>query len=63
VHDSIVVDIKSGEVEDVGKALQWAMNGVDEELQQRFGYQTVLPLDTEYSVGSNWMNMEEISVD
>lgn len=63
VHDSIVVDIKSGEVEDVGKALQWAMSGVDEELQQRFGYQAVLPLDTEYSVGSNWMNMEEISVD
>jgi hypothetical protein len=39
------------------------MSGVDEELRDRFGYQTVLPLDTEYSVGSNWMNIEEISVD
>ena len=63
VHDSIVVDIHPTEIQDVGKALQWAMSGVDEELRDRFGYQTVLPLDTEYSVGSNWMNIEEISVD
>lgn len=63
VHDSIVVDIHPTEIQDVGRALQWAMSGVDEELQHRFGYQAVLPLDTEYAVGSNWMNIEEISVD
>jgi hypothetical protein len=39
------------------------MSGVDEELQQRFNYQAVLPLDTEYSVGENWMEIDELSVD
>jgi hypothetical protein len=38
------------------------MSGVDEELKDRFNYQSVLPLDIEYSVGSNWMNLEELSV-
>ena len=63
VHDSIVVDIHPDEIQDVGRALQWAMSGVDEELQQRFNYQAVLPLDTEYSVGENWMEIHELSVD
>ena len=62
VHDSIVVDIHPDEVQDVGRALQWAMSGVDEELQVRFNYQAVLPLDTEYSVGKNWMDISELSV-
>ena len=62
VHDSIVVDIHPDEVDAVGIALEWAMSGVDEELKDRFNYQSVLPLDIEYSVGSNWMNLEELSV-
>jgi DNA polymerase-1 len=62
VHDSIVVDIHPDEIDAVGVALQWAMSGVDEELKDRFDYQTVLPLDIEYSVGNNWMEMEELSV-
>jgi DNA polymerase-1 len=62
VHDSIVVDIHPDEVDAVGIALEWSMSGVDEELKDRFNYQAVLPLDIEYSVGSNWMNLEELSV-
>lgn len=62
VHDSIVVDIHPDEIDAVGVALQWAMSGVDEELKDRFDYQAVLPLDIEYSVGNNWMEMEELSV-
>lgn len=62
VHDSIVADVHPDEVDAVGQAFKWAMKGVDEELLQRFGYQTVLPLDIEYSVGENWMNLAELSV-
>lgn len=62
VHDSIVVDVHPDEVQDVGQALKWAMKGVDQELKERFDYETVLPLDIEYSVGPNWMELRELSV-
>jgi DNA polymerase I-like protein with 3'-5' exonuclease and polymerase domains len=63
VHDSIVVDIYPGELNAVNDALTWAMTGVTDEMKDRFNYEAVLPLDIEGSVGPNWMEQTELSVD
>ena len=63
VHDSIVVDCHPDEVEQVKKALQWAMVGVSAEVKKRFGYDMVLPLNIEISAGSNWMEQTELVLD
>ena len=63
VHDSIVVDIHPDELDAVNQALKWAMTGVTDEMKDRFNYEAVLPLDIEGSVGTNWMDQHELSVD
>ena len=63
VHDSIVVDCAPGERTKVAEILTWAMTKVGEELQERFGYSPVLPLDIEIEGGKNWMEKAPISVD
>ncbi len=63
VHDSIVVDVFPGEKEKVVKALKWAMSDVSEELETRFNYKPVLPLDIEMEAGANWMDKAVVSVD
>jgi DNA polymerase I-like protein with 3'-5' exonuclease and polymerase domains len=63
VHDSIVVDVAPFEQPAVYEALRWAMQDVGEELQERFGYTPVLPLDTEAELGENWMETTTVSVD
>lgn len=63
VHDSIVVDVYPGEQDTVVKILRWAMSDVGEELQERFNYTPVLPLDIEAEAGKNWMETTPISVD
>ena len=63
VHDSIVVDIHPDELDKVNGALKWAMTGVTDELEGRFGYRCVLPLDIEGSYGPNWMEQTELGVD
>jgi DNA polymerase I-like protein with 3'-5' exonuclease and polymerase domains len=63
VHDSIVVDVYPGERDTVVKILRWAMADVGEELQERFNYTPVLPLDIEAEAGKNWMETTVISVD
>lgn len=59
VHDSLVVDIFPGELEEVKSSLLWALSGVQEEIKERFNYDFVLPLDVEMEIGKNWMEMEE----
>jgi hypothetical protein len=39
------------------------MTGVTDEMKDRFNYEAVLPLDIEGSVGPNWMDQTELSVD
>ena len=56
VHDSIVVDIYPGEVDEVKDILVYAMEGVAEELKRRYSYNMVLPLAIEIKSGSNWLN-------
>jgi DNA polymerase I-like protein with 3'-5' exonuclease and polymerase domains len=61
VHDSIVVDLHPAEKDIVVRALVWAMRDVAKELQMRFSYETVLPLDIEIESGPNWMVSEVIN--
>ena len=63
VHDSICVDGYPGEEEQVIKILFDAMQGVDDEAYNRWGYKFVLPLDVEISSGPNWLYQTELSVD
>jgi DNA polymerase I-like protein with 3'-5' exonuclease and polymerase domains len=56
VHDSIVVDIYPGEVDEVKDILVYAMEGVADELKKRYSYDMVLPLAIEIKSGSNWLN-------
>ena len=60
VHDSIVVDLLSEEKDKVVAGLQWAMEGVKDDLQRRFNYTPSLPLDIEIVAGKNWMEMQEL---
>lgn len=60
VHDSIVVDVHPDEVMAVRDILKWAMTGVAEEVESRFGYRMALPLNIEINVGSNWLEMADL---
>lgn len=60
VHDSIVVDVYPGEVEQVKSALIWAMTGVSEEIKERWNYEMALPMRMEMAIGPNWGELEEI---
>lgn len=63
VHDSIVVDFHPAEKTEVARLLQEAMLGVVDEIRERFGYEMTVPLAIEFSVGHNWMDTEELSLD
>ena len=63
VHDSIVVDIHPDEVTKVETCLRWAMTRAPEEIKKRFNYELALPLDVEFAIGPNWMEIQEVSVD
>lgn len=63
VHDSIVVDVHPDELDQVVEILKEAMLGVKDDLRERFGYETLLPLDIEIDYGNNWMDMTPIPID
>jgi DNA polymerase I-like protein with 3'-5' exonuclease and polymerase domains len=63
VHDSIVVDCAPEEMDEVLSILKWAMYSVGEELESRYNYTPVLPLDIEIQVGQNWLDLKEINFD
>lgn len=60
VHDSLVVDVYPGELEQVKEAAIWAMTKIEEEIESRWGYKMVLPMRMEMAVGPNWGDMETI---
>ena len=62
VHDSIVIDIYPGELEQVKECAVWAMRDIENEIEERFGYKLPIPLDIEMEVGKNWMEMSEVSL-
>lgn len=55
VHDSIVVDVYPGEEKEVVQILCSAMENVDREINYRYSYDMVMPLDIEIKSGSNWL--------
>jgi DNA polymerase-1 len=59
VHDSIVVDCFSEELQKVKDILTEAMTKVGEEAEERFGYSLAVPLDIEISGGNNWLEQDE----
>ena len=60
VHDSIVVDCHPSEFDKVVEILKWAMSDIAEEMQKRFDYSPILPLDVEINYGPNWLNNVEL---
>lgn len=59
VHDSIVVDVYPGELHVVGRALNWAMNEITSEMEERWGHKCMLPLKSEISVGTTWGDLKD----
>ena len=39
------------------------LTNVGEELEQRFDYKPVLPLDVEMTAGKNWLDQDDIPLD
>lgn len=60
VHDNMVADVYPGERDIVKALLREAMLSVPQELEARYGYKLIVPLDIEIKVGPNWMDMKEI---
>jgi DNA polymerase I-like protein with 3'-5' exonuclease and polymerase domains len=60
VHDSIVVDAHPDEIQTVCEVLKWATQEVTTEIKDRWGYEHILPLKSETSVGGNWGSLEAI---
>ena len=63
VHDSIVADAHPDEVGQVCRILAWAMKGVTDEVEVRFGYKHVIPLDFEAVRGDNWMEGSTVEIE
>lgn len=63
VHDSIVVDVHPSEKNMVVDLLTWAMQSVSDDIEKRFNYKMLMPLDIEIEVGKNWMEQTEYIID
>jgi DNA polymerase I-like protein with 3'-5' exonuclease and polymerase domains len=61
VHDDITADVHPEEIEDVKKLFDTAFGMVYDECRRRFGVEIDIPLDSEMSIGDNWLEQEEIS--
>lgn len=59
VHDSVLIDVFPGELEQVIPLVRAALD-VREEFLRRFNYRFTVPLDIDIKVGSNWLEMKEI---
>ena len=55
-----VVDVYPGEQEQIKTILINAMEGVADELKNRYDYKMVTPLTIEIKSGSNWLNGQVI---
>lgn len=61
IHDSIVADCPSNEVEQVGKMLNQAVEDVPQLCKQVFGYAFKLPMTAEVQYGPNKKEMQELT--
>lgn len=60
VHDSLVLDIYPGELEEVADIVAEAMLGVSDEVKRRFNRVMTVPLAVEIKAGPNWLEMDVI---
>lgn len=60
IHDSIVVDCPTKNLEAIGKMLRESIEIVPQRCQEVFGYQFSLPLNCEIQYGLNKLDMKEL---
>jgi DNA polymerase I-like protein with 3'-5' exonuclease and polymerase domains len=63
VHDSIVADVYPGEEAVMSKIFDQGTASVIPALDEYYGINFNVPLDTEIKMGYNWLDMEEINHD
>ena len=61
VHDSIVADVYPGEEDVMSNIFKQGTADVIPALKQYYKINFNIPLDTELKIGSDWLNMEEVS--
>jgi DNA polymerase I-like protein with 3'-5' exonuclease and polymerase domains len=62
IHDSIVADVQSFEIELVGRLLKQAVEDVPELCRKTFGYSFCLPLTAEVQYGLNKRDMKDLTL-
>jgi DNA polymerase I-like protein with 3'-5' exonuclease and polymerase domains len=60
VHDSIEIDCHPDEIEVVTDILKQSCESIKELYKERFDYDLKIPIEWEYKLGDNWLQMEEI---
>jgi DNA polymerase I-like protein with 3'-5' exonuclease and polymerase domains len=60
VHDSIEIDCHPEEIEICKELLQQGMNCLVEECLKRYNYNLQIPIESEFKIGDNWLNMKDI---
>jgi DNA polymerase-1 len=59
VHDSIVIDSPTSEVDEICDTVEGVWKDIPLNFHRLFGVQFDLPLNVEIQVGSNWGNLQE----
>ena len=60
IHDSILIDVHPNEVEIALILLKSAMDNVHELMKRRYDIDMIVPIEAEYKIGDNWLDMKEI---
>jgi DNA polymerase I-like protein with 3'-5' exonuclease and polymerase domains len=63
VHDSIVADVYPGEEAVMSKIFDQGTDSVIPALDEYYGINFNVPLDTEIKMGYDWLNMKEVTND
>lgn len=62
IHDAVIVDTPSGELEGVAALMKQKMEGMTEEVKFLWNFQLLVPLKVELKVGPNWGNLKKLEV-
>ena len=60
IHDSIVIDCHPNEIEECVSILEVCMSSVHQLMKERYGFGMTVPIEAEYKIGDNWLDMKEI---
>lgn len=61
VHDSIVLDVPTRDVEAVAKECKQVFQDIPKLVKRYWGYDWVVPMDGEVKAGYNWKDMKKIA--